>query len=84
MHDTSFERDAQGVIKVDSFLATNHKDVYAAGDLAEFPYWPTGKTIKVEHFNNALDQGTYAAYNMMGKMQPYGKLPFFWTRTYGS
>lgn len=24
MHDTSFERDAQGVIKVDSFLATNH------------------------------------------------------------
>jgi len=28
---------------VDPFLATNHKDVFAAGDLTEFTYWPTGK-----------------------------------------
>lgn len=72
-----------GALVVDPFLNTNVKDVYAAGDLCEFPYWPTGRNTRVEHFNVALDQGTFAAYNMMGKMQPFSKIPFYWTRMYG-
>jgi apoptosis-inducing factor 3 len=30
----------------------------------------------------ALDQGTFAAFNMLGKLIPYGSIPFFWTRNY--
>jgi len=37
----------------------------------------------VEHWITAQDQGTYAAFNMLGKMTPYGNVPFFWTNHYG-
>ena len=37
----------------------------------------------IEHWITALDQGTYAAFNMLGKMVPYGNIPFFWTNHYG-
>lgn len=29
-----------------------------------------------------MDQGSYAAFNMLGKFLPYGNTPFFWTRHY--
>lgn len=29
-----------------------------------------------------MDQGAYAAFNMLGKFVPYGNTPFFWTRHY--
>ena len=29
-----------------------------------------------------MDQGSYAAFNMLGKFIPYGDTPFFWTRHY--
>ena len=42
----------------------------------------TGEPTRIEHWINALDQGSYAAYNMLGKFIPYGNTPFFWTRHY--
>ena len=30
----------------------------------------------------AQDHGSFAAFNMLGKMVPYGRIPFFWTRHY--
>lgn len=30
----------------------------------------------------AMDQGTYSAFNMLGKMTPFGNIPFYWTRHY--
>ena len=29
-----------------------------------------------------MDQGSYAAFNMLGKFVPYGNTPVFWTRHY--
>jgi len=57
-------------------------DIYAAGDIASYPYWHSGKRVRVEHWVVASDQGSTAAFNMLGKMVPYGKIPFFWTRFY--
>lgn len=31
-----------GSIEVDPFLKTSQNDIYAAGDIANFPYWMTG------------------------------------------
>ena len=63
-------------------MTTSKDNIFAAGDIATFPYWQTGEKIRIEHYTNAQEQGAYAAYNMMGKMIPYGNIPFFWTRNY--
>lgn len=79
---TGIETDAQGAIVCDPFLESSVKDIYAAGDVCAFPYWQTGRPIRVEHWIHAMDQGSYAAFNMLGKFLPYGNTPFFWTRHY--
>lgn len=46
---------AEGGLVCDPFLQTSQKDIYAAGDVAEYPFWQTGKRVRVEHWINALD-----------------------------
>lgn len=77
-----FELADDNSIKANPFLQTSDKDVYAAGDVCTFPFWYTGENTRIEHYINALDQGSYAAFNMLGKMVPYSNIPFFWTRNY--
>jgi hypothetical protein len=38
--------------------------------------------MRIEHYMTAMDQGSYSAFNMLGKMTPFGNIPFFWTRNY--
>lgn len=80
--DTGIKIDEQGAIVTDPFLQTSVKDIWAAGDVASFPYWRTGKQTRVEHWINASDQGSFAAFNMMDKFIPYGNTPIFWGRQY--
>jgi len=82
LEDSGVERNKDGGVVCDPFLQTSVKDVYAAGDLASYPYWPTGARTRTEHWSVALDQGTYAAFNMLDKYVPYDSIPFFWTRHY--
>lgn len=56
--------------------------MYAAGDVATYPFWYTGKTNRVEHYNEAIYQGAVAALNMAGKKHPMDNIPFFWTRSF--
>jgi len=42
LEGSSIEMGPRGSVVVDPFLQTSAKDVYAAGDLALYPYWPTG------------------------------------------
>ena len=79
---SGIELDQRGGVLVDPFLQTTVKDVYAAGDIATFPYWVNGKQTRIEHYNVAMDQGSHVAFNMLGKMVPFGNIPFFWTRHY--
>lgn len=74
--------EQDGSIKVDPFLRTTAKNVYAAGDIASYPYWVTGERIRVEHWNHAIQQGEIAAFNMLDKSIPYDTIPFFWTRNF--
>merc|ERR1712048_317193 len=39
--------------------------------------------IECEHYSNALQQGTYAAWNMLGRQIPYDMVPIFWTKVSG-
>lgn len=82
LKDSGIELAADGSVIVDPFLQTNYVDIFAAGDIATYSYWPTGQRTRTEHWINALDQGTNAAFNMLGKLVPYSSVPFFWTRHY--
>ena len=70
-------------VKVNPFLQTSDSDIFAAGDIASFPSWTNGANTRIEHWIVAQDMGSYSAFNMLGKMVPYGNVPFFWTNQYG-
>jgi 3-phenylpropionate/trans-cinnamate dioxygenase ferredoxin reductase component len=69
---------ADGIL-VNSFLQTSHPDIYAAGDNAAYPEKTLGKTIRLEHWDNALNQGKLAGRNMAGAQQQYTYMPYFFS-----
>ena len=71
-------RQRDGSLKVDQYFHAAN-DVYAAGDIATFPYWYSGSDIRIEHWRTAERQGRIAAHNMTGKKTNFGSIPFFWT-----
>lgn len=58
--------------------------MYASGDVASYPFWYTGKAVRIEHYNEAIYQGSVAALNMAGKKFPMDNIPFFWTRSFNN
>ncbi|HUI93482.1 MAG TPA: FAD-dependent oxidoreductase [Chitinivibrionales bacterium] len=66
-------------IAVNSLLQTSHPDIYAAGDNAQFPEHLLGVTRRVEHWDNALNQGKHAGRNMAGAKEPYAYLSYFFS-----
>ncbi len=67
-----------GII-VSERLETSAPGIYAAGDNAYFPYHALGKMTRVEHRDNALNQGICAGRNMAGAMAPYTYMPYFFS-----
>jgi NADPH-dependent 2,4-dienoyl-CoA reductase/sulfur reductase-like enzyme len=66
-------------IVVNENLQTSHDHIYAAGDNASFPYTALGKQTRVEHWDNALQQGLHAGWNMAGRGSKYDYMPYFWS-----
>jgi 3-phenylpropionate/trans-cinnamate dioxygenase ferredoxin reductase subunit len=66
-------------IVVNEYLQTSEPEVYAAGDNAFFHYVAIEQRTRVEHWDNALNQGKYAGRNMAGAREPYGYMPFFFS-----
>ena len=67
-----------GVV-VDDHLQTSSRDVYAAGDVANFMAPALGKRERVEHEDNAVTMGKAAGRSMAGDTSPYSHLPFFYS-----
>ncbi len=85
--DAPFRRD-DGGLETDATLRLAD-GLYAAGDVAAFPYAPTGRRVRIEHWRLAQQHGRLAARNMLddanGEVHtsPFRGVPFFWTGQFG-
>lgn len=66
-------------IVVDGQLRTSAPDVFAAGDVAQFPYKLLDRSMRVEHEDNALRMGKQAGRNMAGASESYDHAPYFYS-----
>jgi 3-phenylpropionate/trans-cinnamate dioxygenase ferredoxin reductase component len=69
-------------IVVDQHLETNVAAVYAAGDVANAWHPRYRRHVRVEHWANALHQGTTAGRNVAGRREVYERLPYFFSDQY--
>ena len=69
-------------VLADEHLRTSAPGVFAAGDIANAQHPFYGERIRVEHWANALHQGPAAARNMLGRADPYDRLPYFFSDQY--
>jgi 3-phenylpropionate/trans-cinnamate dioxygenase ferredoxin reductase subunit len=70
-----------GVV-VDEYCRASDPNVFAAGDVANWWHPILGERLRVEHYENAQNQGVAAARAMLGKGEPYAPVPFFWSDQY--
>jgi 3-phenylpropionate/trans-cinnamate dioxygenase ferredoxin reductase subunit len=68
-------------VLVDELCRTSLPDVYAAGDLANHQH-PVFGRLRVEHWNNASNQGRAAALSMLDQGAPYDYVHSFWSDQY--
>tara|TARA_B100000686_G_C16704803_1_gene925620 strand:+ start:486 stop:1310 length:825 start_codon:yes stop_codon:yes gene_type:complete len=69
-----------GVVCDETCLAA--PGVVAAGDVARWPNRLFGETMRVEHWDNAVEQGIYVARRLLSgdqPVEPYTPTPWFWT-----
>ena len=74
--------DTNNGIVVNEHLRTSHPDVFAAGDVANAYHPILRRHLRVEHWDNAIEQGLTAARNMLGAEERYDRLPYFFTDQY--
>jgi len=69
-------------VLTDELCRASMPDVFAAGDVANWwhPTWQ--ERLRLEHYDNAVNQGTAAAKSMLGEGEPYAPIPYFWSDQY--
>ncbi len=71
-----------GGVVVDEHLCTSDPHVYAAGDVAAVLRPGRERPLRVEHWDNAIGQGTVAGKVLAGEDVVYDRVPYFYTDQY--
>jgi NADPH-dependent 2,4-dienoyl-CoA reductase/sulfur reductase-like enzyme len=71
-------RLGDGVI-VNPYLETNVPGIYAAGDVANYEDVLFAKRRRVEHWDNAVEQGRHCARALSGDRQVFRHVPYFFS-----
>jgi len=53
--NSGIEMSKDGGLVCDPFMQTSLPNIFAAGDIASVPYWPTGSRTRIEHWVVALE-----------------------------
>jgi 3-phenylpropionate/trans-cinnamate dioxygenase ferredoxin reductase component len=68
-----------GGVRCSSKLETSVPGVYTAGDICEYDSLVHGRSLRVEHWDVAFNQGKTAALNMLGQEVDHDVLPYFFS-----
>ncbi|TWX37332.1 NAD(P)/FAD-dependent oxidoreductase [Frigoribacterium sp. ACAM 257] len=68
-------------IVVDASLRTSDPGVFAAGDVASYPDRILGRR-RVEHVDNAKEQGAFVGRVMAGADETYGHTPYYYSKVF--
>jgi 3-phenylpropionate/trans-cinnamate dioxygenase ferredoxin reductase subunit len=74
--------DTGNGVLVDERCRTSVDAVYAAGDVANHYHPVFKRRLRVEHWQNAIKQGSAAARNMLDNAGPYDEVHWFWSDQY--
>jgi 3-phenylpropionate/trans-cinnamate dioxygenase ferredoxin reductase subunit len=69
-------------IVVDEHCRSSDPHIFAAGDCTNHPSQRYGRRVRLESVDNAFEQGTSAALNMLGITTVHDKTPWFWSDQY--
>jgi 3-phenylpropionate/trans-cinnamate dioxygenase ferredoxin reductase subunit len=69
-------------VDVDERCQGSVEGIFAAGDVANHLHPVFGRRIRVEHWQNAREQGRAAARSMLGRPEPYDAIHWFWSDQY--
>ncbi len=69
-------------IVVDEHCRSSDPHVWAAGDCTRHPSVHYGTRVRLESVDNAFEQGTSAALNLLGLTTVHDKVPWFWSDQY--
>jgi len=71
---------ANSAIVVDEFARTSNPRIVAAGDAVLLPHPLGGEgSVRLESVQNAVDQAKVAAATLLGTLEPYTAVPWFWS-----
>lgn len=73
-------RDVDNGIRVDQSFRTSDPHIFAAGDCCNFDW--RGARVRLESWKAAQEQGAFAASAMLGKIDSYTNVPWFWSDQY--
>ena len=74
--------DVDNGIVVDEFARTSDPDIFAAGDVTNHPNALLDRRLRLESVQNAVDQAKTAANAMLGTLEEYAEIPWFWSDQY--
>jgi 3-phenylpropionate/trans-cinnamate dioxygenase ferredoxin reductase subunit len=66
-------------ICVDQQMQSSLREILAVGDATSYRHWFTGGDVRLESVQNATDQAKLAARTIVGHVEPYMAVPWFWS-----
>ncbi|RMF97865.1 MAG: pyridine nucleotide-disulfide oxidoreductase [Gammaproteobacteria bacterium] len=74
--------DCDNGIVVDEYCRTADPDILAIGDCTNHPNALLGRRLRLESVHNAQEQAKTAARTLLGRLEPYADVPWFWSDQY--
>jgi 3-phenylpropionate/trans-cinnamate dioxygenase ferredoxin reductase subunit len=71
--------ECENGVVTDAHCRTADETIWAAGDCANHLNRRYGRHLRLESVDNAFEQGTTVALNLLGTPTPHDKLPWFWS-----